>query len=121
MKDKNTKQRKQMIKEMKKNTPGYKFSGDNLGWFYCGKEDTLDLKPTGKCRLYVDKNDNFHFPVKELNFLESFMYFILAVFIGTVIIVKLVFPLIQNAINIEKLKTCELRGDCSEVIRDINR
>lgn len=91
MKDKNTKQRKQMIKRMSKNTPGYKFSGDN------------------------------HFPVKELNFLESFMYFILAVFIGTVIIVKLVFPLIQRAVDIEALRTCENRGDCSEVIRDINR
>ena len=54
------------------------------------------------------------------NFLESFMYFILAVIVGSVIIVKLVFPLIQRAVDIEALRTCEDRGDCSEVIRDIN-
>ena len=51
----------------------------------------------------------------ELNFLQAFIILVITLVLFTVI-----FPLAQRAMDIQSLHNCELRGDCSEVIRDIN-
>lgn len=113
-----------MIKEMKKGA--YKFSSDGVVDIINGsgtltrirgfkKDDELDIKTNGKCRAYVDKNDNMYLPAKELNFLEAFIIVVGAI-IGYIFI-QTMLEIRQDS----KLITCELRGDCSEVIRDINQ
>lgn len=120
MTDTNTKKRKKMIKEMKKKTPGYKYydesNAQKLIHPSCRAEDIMQFKTGGKCRLRVDKNDNWHLPAKELNFLEALLILIIVFILFTVI-----FPLIQRAVDIQALQTCEAYGDCSDVIRDINK
>lgn len=118
MTDTNTKKRKKMIKEMKKKTPGYKYydesNAQKLIHPSCRAEDIMQFKTGGKCRLRVDKNDNWHLPAKELNFLEAFL-----ILIGTITL----FIFVQTMLEIRQeseLITCELRGDCSEVIKHIN-
>lgn len=64
-----------------------------------------DIKRASSSFLEVKK------PEKEMNFLQAFIILLLAVF---------AFFLLQRAWDIHALNTCELHGDCAEVIRDIN-
>ena len=51
----------------------------------------------------------------ELNFLQAFIILVITLVLFTVI-----FPLAQRAMDIQSLQTCEVYGDCAEVIKHIN-
>lgn len=57
-------------------------------------------------------------PKRDLNFAQAFIAFLLIVFIG-VTVIDIAFTI--EGIKAEKLATCELRGDCVEVIKNINQ
>lgn len=112
MTDHNTKARRKMIKEMAIPKLRYESPSDIIG--------ELKIEMGGKCRLYWDKNDNWHVEnnelnEKELNFLQA-----LLIIIGAAIIFVVLLNLAQRAIDIESLQTCEQHNDCSEIIRHIN-
>lgn len=101
MKDFEIKKRKKMIERM---------VGGGGGSNDCGKGGC-----GGSCKTFRVKENT-----EELNFIDSLTYFLLLIIIGSIIIVKIIFPVVQRAVDIEALNTCEMRGDCAEVIKDIN-
>lgn len=74
------------------------------------------IKDMKNYTLYsMDKYGKISVLPKELNFLQAFIMLVITLVLFTVI-----FPLAQRAMDIQAVHNCELRGDCSEVIRDIN-
>ena len=124
MTDTNTKKRKKMIKEMKKGV--YRFredgvvSADSKGTIQRVrgfKKDDLANIFTMKLKDYKYKPSKIIRPEpKEMNFIQALIMLIIVFILFTAI-----FPLIQRAVDIQALQTCEAYGDCSEVIRDINK
>ncbi len=85
----------------------------NVSWKFMPDTKDNTITVTEIVRKDVEQKQK-----REWNLFEAFLVFLLAVYIGVSIIDIVV---TKEKIEVEKLSTCELRGDCSEVIRDINK
>ena len=52
---------------------------------------------------------------EEMNFIQA-----LLIIVGTVVAFIVMLNLLQRAVDIEALQTCEQNNNCSEIIREIN-
>ena len=50
-----------------------------------------------------------------MNFAQAFLIMIL-----TIVAFGFLFPWARNVLTIQSVETCELRGDCTEVIKNLN-
>jgi len=76
----------------------------------CSTENSFNLKDTFD-RIVKARETRYIEKEPEMNFLQAFIILLLAIFS---------FFLLQRALDIHALNTCEAKGDCAEVIRDIN-
>ncbi len=81
-------------------------------------DNTITIRETPELLLDQEKAPVSEKPKKELNFIQALTLFLFVLSIGLFIIDIVV--TIDNT-RTEKLATCELRGDCAEVIKSINR
>ena len=151
MKDLNTKNRKEMLKNISAKFPisftlneegdGYHAKAGGIQKFFDSEyiarllRKSAGVKSSSTCRFIwhiskdvpdsnaiemveVVRKGEAQKPKREWNFFEAFLAFLLTVIVGVAIMDVIV---TKQKVEVEKLMTCELRGDCVELIKEANK